>query len=72
MSINDTTTTTATNQYYQTCAHRLPCGYCPLMSRQCPMQSTTITWSTPYSVPTIHDMSIDYNNITCGSTEVNK
>ncbi len=62
--INDTTTTNATNPYYQTCVHRLPCGYCPLMSRQCPMQSTTITWSTPVSVPTI-----EYNNITCGSTE---
>lgn len=28
------------------CAHRLPCGYCPLLSRPCPMQGLQIN---PYS-----------------------
>lgn len=33
------------------CAHRLPCGYCPLLSRVCPMQGVTIN---PY-----------WNEVTC-------
>ena len=39
------TTTTGTNINFnaQYCVHRLPCGYCQLMSRVCPMQGTTIT-----------------------------
>ena len=39
------TTDTLNGSYtYQTCscAHRLPCGYCPLLSRVCPMQGVTI------------------------------
>ena len=39
------TTGTLNGSYtYQTCscAHRLPCGYCPLLSRVCPMQGVTI------------------------------
>lgn len=33
------------------CVHRLPCGYCPLLSRVCPMQGVTIN---PY-----------WNEVTC-------
>lgn len=49
---NSTGVNTAT--YTNVCTHRLPCGYCPLMSRPCPMVCTitTPTWTTPISVPT--------------------
>ena len=61
----ETTPTNSTTSYSNICVHRLPCGYCPLMSRQCPMQNT-LTWSTPLNVPTIN-----YNDVTCQSnTEV--
>ena len=39
------TTTPLSGSYtYNTCscAHRLPCGYCPLLNRVCPMQGVTI------------------------------
>ena len=61
----DTIPTNSSTSYSNICLHRLPCGYCPLMNRQCPMQNT-LTWSTPFSVPTIN-----YNDVTCqGNTEV--
>lgn len=32
---------------YTDCVHRLPCGYCPLLNRQCPRYySNTITWTS--------------------------
>ena len=58
MNTTETTTTEANimggRSYQNVCAHRLPCGYCPLMSRPCPMVCTitTPTWETPISVPT--------------------
>ena len=57
MNTTETTTTEANmmgTSYQNACAHRLPCGYCPLMSRLCPMISTitTPTWTTPIAVPT--------------------
>ena len=61
----DTAPTNSTTSYSNICVHRLPCGYCPLMSRQCPMQNT-LTWSTPVPVP-----AINYSDVTCESnTEV--
>ena len=63
--VDTTTTNSTTSLYSNICVHRLPCGYCPLMNRQCPMQNT-LTWSTPINVPTIN-----YNEVTCqSSTEV--
>lgn len=40
------TTKTNTNYNAQYCINRLPCGYCTLLSRACPMFPTTIspTW----------------------------
>ena len=34
------------------CAHRLPCGYCPLLNRVCPMQGITYNTfdTTPYTI----------------------
>lgn len=41
-------TKTITNYNAQYCINRLPCGYCTLLSRACPMFPTTIspTWKT--------------------------
>lgn len=45
ISTDNTVNSTIT---YNTCScvHRLPCGYCPLLNRSCPMQGITIT-NTP-------------------------
>ena len=47
------------------CAHRLPCGYCPLLNRVCPMQG--ITLDQPYMVGDF----INKTEITC-EAKVNK
>ena len=41
---------TGTSYTYSTCScvHRLPCGYCPLLNRVCPMQG--VTYDSPYTV----------------------
>lgn len=46
----DTTTKTNINYNAQYCINRLPCGYCTLLSRACPMLPTTIlpTWEITY------------------------
>lgn len=49
---HSTTSSTAyPNTYsYNGCAHRLPCGYCVLLGRACPMQGNTVvepTWRLP-------------------------
>lgn len=53
--VNDSSTTGPLSGSYTyntcSCAHRLPCGYCPLLSRVCPMQGVTIN---PY-----------WNEVTC-------
>jgi hypothetical protein len=40
------------------CPHRLPCGYCQMLGRDCPKESygnpitnPSITWSIPYNAP---------------------
>lgn len=43
-TINSSTGTGSTTTSY--CANRLPCGYCMVLGRACPMQNT-ITWTTP-------------------------
>ena len=47
------------------CAHRLPCGYCPLLNRVCPMQGAT--YNEPYTVGDF----INKTEITC-EAKVNK
>ena len=42
------TTTSAINYNAQYCYHRLPCGYCQILQRACPMYSSpTITNTIP-------------------------
>jgi len=53
MITNDGTKTPLPSSYTYTtcsCVHRLPCGYCPLLNRPCPMQTVTPLGQTP--VPT--------------------
>ena len=61
-----------TGTYTTYCPQRLPCGYCVLLSRACPMQSnTTITpgwdpnWYKVYCSATADAPKTSYNNITC-------
>lgn len=36
---------TTTTPYFNPCPHRLPCGYCRLLMRDCPKNSNiTVTW----------------------------
>lgn len=46
--MNDTVNTTTTGtgySYTNTCGNKLPCGYCTLLNRPCPMQYfVTPTW----------------------------
>lgn len=48
-SADTSNTGVSTTYQYQnpSCVHRLPCGYCPLLGRTCPMQTVTIT-NEPY------------------------
>ena len=41
-TVNDSSTGTATSFSYTACWHRLPCGYCTIMSRPCPMQTYSV------------------------------
>ena len=68
-TVNTGTYTTNTTNY---CPQRLPCGYCVLLSRACPMQSnTTITptwdpnWYKVYCNATADVTKVSYNNVTC-------
>ena len=69
-TINTGTYTTSTTNY---CPQRLPCGYCVLLSRACPMQgNTTITpgwdpnWYKVYCNATAPNTAkVAFNNITC-------
>ena len=47
------------NAYQSYCAHRLPCGYCQIMCRQCPMVSSGFTY-------------IDKTDITCNAKKTAK
>lgn len=61
----DTTNTSTTGSYTYsscTCVHRLPCGYCPLLSKPCPMQTITITNAQNTPVWSL-------NNCTNGTTD---
>ena len=59
-------TETARITYQQNCVHRLPCGYCPLMSRPCPMQVTTVTtWGT--TAPNLNEVTCQTTNETKGT-----
>lgn len=57
--MNDTVNTTTTGtgySYANTCRNRLPCGYCMLLDRPCPMQTfMTPTWDT------------NWNKVTCNT-----
>ena len=41
MAETTATNTTTTTSYSNYCPQRLPCGYCVLLSRPCPMQCNT-------------------------------
>lgn len=40
-----------TNGY---CQHRLPCGYCTMLNRVCPMQNNQVTYTTAHNGLTIN------------------
>ena len=63
MESNTTTTTTGTGYYYRDpCASKLPCGYCMLLNRPCPMQ--TNSFISPSWDPNQY-------KITCNTEETN-
>ena len=84
--INGTSTSTAytwpwSTDYYNVpyCEHRLPCGYCKLLQKDCPQKSYTITYCNGAGSPVytkdgptcINTTStIKSNNITAGATTV--
>lgn len=47
-TVNTTTTGTTGTTYTaaNTCGNKLPCGYCLLLNRPCPMQSNTFVTPT--------------------------
>ena len=59
---NSPGTTTSYTYSSCSCVHRLPCGYCPLLSKPCPMQTVTIT--TAPCTPTWN-----LNEVTCKAEE---
>ena len=46
-SITKTTTDFNSNNY---CIHRLPCGYCKILEKSCPMYFSNIPMYNPYIV----------------------
>lgn len=61
-TVNTTTTGTPGYSYSNTCGSKLPCGYCMLLNRPCPMQSNTFV--TPTWGP-------DWNKVTCNTEGTN-
>ena len=65
--INDT----CSNTYYDPnfnstyCIHRLPCGYCSLLGRDCP-KSWSVTWNA-----TTGSVTLNQCDIKTGETEAN-
>lgn len=35
---------TTTTPYFNSCPHRLPCGYCRLLMQDCPKNNMRLTW----------------------------
>jgi len=46
VTTGSTTGGSTTYTYPGSCAHRLPCGYCMMLSKACPMQSNTFVTPT--------------------------
>ena len=36
--------TTTSTSYFNSCPHRLPCGYCRLLMQDCPKNNMRLTW----------------------------
>ena len=67
----DTTKTSTTGGYgYSscTCVHRLPCGYCPLLSKPCHMQTITITNVLNTPVWSLNNCANETTNCTINKT----
>ncbi len=76
--MESTTPTTSPNNYAQYCLNRLPCGYCTLLSRPCPMFPAIVspTWKITCddktdgdSVKWIPDPNYIYTAINTGEGE---
>lgn len=67
--MTDNFTTTSINTY-DYCTHRLPCGYCQILCRVCPMQGNTVigpTWKLPNTVTCKTSQITAYNSATANT-----
>lgn len=70
MSTTDNATTVSGINPYGYCWHRLPCGYCQIMSKPCPMQGNTNCaqpeWKLPDIICQTEIQHVGYDEAQCG------